>query len=222
MKPYKPIRSLLQDNKALQANRIAPSVLQSSASQLDLSFLDSEAVQANWIAPSAQRSRTSQSDRSFRTTKPYKPIVLLLQDYKVVQTNQITPNGLRSRTSQLDSSRSLRRSSAWSSEKIKSLAWSQTVRPSSLSRLHEKAVPCTHKPPWAHKSLYAQSRIQAYAISCFTRKAVCLRISFIERISRLRAKPYSHVRNKSHYMPKPFKMPYMYRKDAHRFHKILT
>ena len=48
----------------------------------------------------------------------------------------------------------------------------RTVRPSSLSGLSAKAVPCMHKLPRAHKSLYAQSRIQLYTISRFTRKVV--------------------------------------------------
>ena len=156
-KPYKPIGSLLQD---------------------------SEAVPANQIVTYGLPSRKSQSYRSLRTTKPYNPIRSFLTDYKALQANQIAPDrsdGHRPEVQKISSHSHDHRSHEWRNQKKFQKRSSHRTIPDptrsdgqtlKLKSLRAKAVPCTHKPPRAHKSLYAQSSIQSYAISRFTRKAV--------------------------------------------------
>ena len=180
LQPYKPIRSFHTDYQPYKP--------------IGSFHTDYEAVQANQIVPYGLRSRTSLSDRSIRTTSR------TIQSYRSIWTTSRTSQSDRfiqttSRTSQSDCYRLLGRSPArifqkrsshshdhrsheWRNQKkfqkrpIHRTIQNQTVRPSSLSGLRTKAVPCTHKPPRAHKLLYAKIHIQSYAISQFTRKAI--------------------------------------------------
>ena len=131
---------------------------------------------------SGSRSKTTQSERSIRTyfrtrqsDLSYGPIFRTSQsdrsDGPTFRTSQSDRSyGPRRRTSQ--SERSDGYQTVIHRHSLRSHPQDPTVRPPSVSQLRAKAVPCTHKPPRAHKSLSAHSRTQLYAMSHFTRKAV--------------------------------------------------
>ena len=94
--------------------------------------------------------RTSQSDRSggptFHTSQSNRSVG---PTFHTSHSDRL--DGPILRTSQSDRSDGYH--TVIHGHSLRSHPQDRTVRPSSLSRLRAKAVPCTHKPPRAHKSL---------------------------------------------------------------------